>query len=81
MVLAVVSALTGPVPERDGGAEISIAELELVGALQRNATGRPAISEVGVTPSLGDTVRIPSRSELKHSAAIRSNGATSRFVR
>ena len=45
VVLAVVSALTAPVPERDGEAEISIAELELVGALQRDATGRPAISE------------------------------------
>ena len=67
VVLAVVSALTGPVPERDGEAEISIAELELVGALQRDATGRPAISERGVTiyPSLGDRVRITSKSELE----------------
>ena len=67
VVLAVVSALTGPVPERDGEAEISIAELELVGALQRDATGRPAISERGVTiyPSVGDRVRISSKSELE----------------
>ncbi len=67
VVLAVVSALTGPVPERDGEAEISIAELELVGALQRDATGRPAISERGVTiyPSFGDRVRISSKSELE----------------
>jgi len=67
VVLAVVSALTGPVPERDGEAEISIAELELVGALQRDATGRPAISARGVMvyPSLGDRVRIASNSELE----------------
>ena len=67
VVLAIVSALTGPVPERDGEAEISIAELELVGALQRDATGRPAISERGVTiyPSFGDRVRISSKSELE----------------
>ena len=67
VVLAVVSALTGLVPERDGEAEISIAEMELVGALQRDATGRPGISERGVTiyPSLGDRVRISSKSELE----------------
>ena len=61
VVLAVVSALTGPVPERDGEAEISIAELELVGK------GRLAISARGVTiyPSPGDRVRITSKSELE----------------
>jgi hypothetical protein len=67
VILAVVSALTGPVPERDGEAEISIAELELVGALQRDAAGRLAISERGATiyPSLGDRVRITSKSEFE----------------
>ena len=67
VVLAVVSALTSPVPERDGGAEISIAELELVGALERDARGLLQISARGVTiyPSLGDAVRISSRSELE----------------
>lgn len=67
VVLAVVSTLTGPVPARDGGTEISIAELELVGVLQREAQGRLSISARGVTiyPALGDTVRIPSRSELE----------------
>ncbi len=67
VVLAVVSALTSPVPERDGGAEISIAELELIGALQRDAKDLLPVSARGVTiyPSLGDTVRSPSRSELE----------------
>ncbi len=67
VVLAVVSALTSPVSERDGGAEISIAELDLVGALERDGRGLLPISARGVTiyPSLGDAVRIPSRSELE----------------
>ena len=67
VVLAVVSTLTGPVPARDGGAEISIAELGLVGVMRREAQGRLSISARGVTiyPSLGDTVRIPSRAELE----------------
>lgn len=67
VVLAIVSALSVPVPaHRDGDTEIWIAELGLVGELWRDTTGAATIFARGVTayPSLGDRVRVASKAEL-----------------
>ena len=68
VVLAIVSALSVPVPaQRDGEAEIWIAELGLVGELWRDDSGRHSVFARGVTtyPSLGDRVRVASKAELE----------------
>ncbi len=68
VVLAIVSALSVPVPaQRDGDSEIWIAELGLVGELWKSAEGRGATFNRGVTvyPALGDRVRVASKSELE----------------
>ena len=65
VVLAIVSALSVPVPaQRDGESEIWIAELGLVGELWR---GTPMTFNRGVTvyPTLGDRVRVASKGELE----------------
>jgi len=67
-VLAIVSALSVPVPaQRDGDAEIWIAELGLVGELWRGADGKSASFKRGTTiyPSLGDRVRVANKDELQ----------------
>ncbi len=67
VVLAIVSALNVPVPaHRAGETEVWIAEVGLVGELLKNADGQPEKFNRGVTvyPSLGDRVRIASRTEL-----------------
>ena len=68
IVLAIVSALSVPVPaQRDGDAEIWIAELGLVGELWRSADGKQASFNRGVTvyPALGDRVRVSLKAELE----------------
>jgi hypothetical protein len=67
VVLAIVSALSVPVPaQREGDTEIWIAELGLVGELWRRDNG-PASFNRGVTvyPSLGDRTRVASKHELE----------------
>src|SRR5262245_45078024 len=67
-VLAIVSALSVPVPaQRDGESELWIAELGLVGELWKASSGRPASFNRGVTvyPALGDRVRVAQRAELE----------------
>jgi DNA helicase HerA-like ATPase len=68
VVLAIVSALSVPVPtaHRDDEGEIWIAELGLVGELWRDKTGQANIFARGVTayPSLGNRVRVASKAEL-----------------
>src|SRR5262245_55877687 len=67
-VLAIVSALSVPVPaEREGERELWIAELGLVGELWKGADGRAASFNRGVSvyPALGDRVRIASPHELE----------------
>ena len=67
VVLAIVSALSVPVPaQREGDSEIWIAELGLAGELWRDKDGKPASFNRGVTvyPSLGDRVRVASKAEL-----------------
>ncbi len=67
VVLAIVSALSVPVPaQRDGDAEIWIAELGLVGELWRNSSGQAITFNRGVTvyPGLGDRVRVATKAEL-----------------
>ncbi|MEO1265071.1 MAG: DUF87 domain-containing protein [Pseudomonadota bacterium] len=67
-VLAIVSALSVPVPaQRDGESEVWIAELGLVGELWLSKTGEPASFNRGVTayPSLGDRVRVANKHELE----------------
>src|SRR5512137_667197 len=67
VVLAIVSALSVPVPaQRDGDNEIWIAELGLVGELWRNSAGEAASFNRGVTiyPGLGDRVRVATKAEL-----------------
>ncbi len=69
VVLAIVSALSVPVPaQRDGDSEIWIAELGLVGELPKSVDGKTSFNR-GVTnyPSLGDRVRVASRKELQQS--------------
>lgn len=67
-VLAIVSALSAPVPaQREGDSEVWIAELGLVGELWRGPDGVPNSFKRGTTiyPSLGDRVRIAKKSELE----------------
>jgi uncharacterized protein len=67
-VLAIVSALSVPVPtKREGEDELWIAELGLVGELSKTGDGRASVFQRGVSvyPTLGDRVRIASRQELE----------------
>jgi DNA helicase HerA-like ATPase len=80
VVLAIVSALSVPVPaQREGDSEIRVAELGLVGELWKASDSRPASFNRGVTvyPALGDRVRIASKPELE----LAFCGDTSRSVR
>jgi DNA helicase HerA-like ATPase len=68
VVLAIVSALSVPVPaQRDGDSEVWIAELGLVGELWKGRDGRAATFNRGVTiyPTLGDRVRVAATQELQ----------------
>ena len=68
VVLAIVSALSVPMPsQREGEAELWIAELGLVGELWKNGTGKADSFNRGVTiyPLLGDRVRVASKDELR----------------
>ncbi|MEL7048424.1 MAG: DUF87 domain-containing protein [Pseudomonadota bacterium] len=68
VVLAIVSALSVPVPsQREGEAEIWIAELGLVGELWKDDNGMPNAFNRGVTiyPALGDRVRVSGKHELR----------------
>ena len=68
VVLAIVSALSVPVPaQRDGESEIWIAELGLVGELWKAKDGKNGSFNRGVTvyPALGDRVRVASKPELE----------------
>ncbi len=68
VVLAIVSALSVPVPaQREGESELWIAELGLVGELWKGGDGRAITFNRGVTvyPALGDRVRVASRQELE----------------
>lgn len=66
-VLAIVSALSVPVPaHREGDTEIWIAELNLVGELTTDRDGQIGFNR-GVTtyPALGDRVRVAAKRELE----------------
>ncbi len=68
VVLAVVSALSAPVPaQREGDTEIWIAEVGLVGELWLATDDKPATFNRGVTvyPTLGDRARVASKAELE----------------
>jgi len=68
VVLAIVSALSVPVPaQREGDSELWIAELGLVGELWKASDGRAASFNRGVSvyPALGDRVRVALRQELE----------------
>lgn len=67
VVLAIVSALSVPVPaQRDGESEIWIAELGLVGELWRLEGGGFSFNRgVTIYPALGDRVRVAAKSELQ----------------
>ncbi len=80
VVLAIVSALSVPVPaQREGEAEIWIAELGLVGELWLSPDRSARSFNRGVTiyPALGDRVRIASKPELEFAFC----GDTSKSVR
>jgi len=67
IVLAIVSALSVPVPaHREDEGEIWIAELGLVGELWPDTNGQANVFARGVTayPSLGNRVRVASKAEL-----------------
>ncbi len=68
VVLAIVSALSVPVPaHRDGEVEVWIAELGLVGELWKARDDKPGSFNRGVTiyPLLGDRVRVATKPELE----------------
>ena len=68
VVLAIVSALSVPVPaQREGEGEIWIAELGLVGELWKARDGKAGTFNRGVTiyPLLGDRVRCATKPELE----------------
>ncbi len=68
VVLAIVSALSVPVPaQREGESEIWIAELGLVGELWKARDGKQGSFNRGVTiyPLLGDRVRCATKAELE----------------
>jgi hypothetical protein len=68
VVLAIVSALSVPVPsQRDDDSEIWIAEVGLAGELWKDSSGMPTSFNRGTTvyPSLGDRARVASRAELQ----------------
>lgn len=67
VVLAIVSALSVPVPaQREGESEIWIAELGLVGELWRLEDGGFSFNRgVTIYPALGDRVRVAGKSELE----------------
>lgn len=70
VVLAIISALSVPVPsQRDGEAEIWIAELGLVGELWPDENSDTVTFTRGVTyyPLLGDRARVASKPELEAS--------------
>jgi DNA helicase HerA-like ATPase len=80
VVLAIVSALSVPVPaQREGENEIWIAELGLVGELWISSDNKARSFNRGVTiyPALGDRVRIASKGELEFAFC----GDTSKSVR
>ncbi len=65
--LGLVSALSVPVPaQKDGDPEVWIAELSLVGEIQRPRQNHPGGFNRGLTtyPALGDRVRVASKAEL-----------------
>ncbi len=67
-VLAIVSALSVPVPaQREGEGELWIAELGLVGELWKGSHSQAGSFNRGVTiyPSLGDRVRVATKDELE----------------
>lgn len=68
IVLAIVSALSVPVPaQREGESEVWIAELGLVGELWKDGDSQKGRFNRGVTiyPALGDRVRVSSKAELE----------------
>ncbi len=67
VVLAIVSALSVPVPAQGTENEICIAEIGLVGELTKDASGRSVSFNRGTTlyPSLGDRVRFATKHELE----------------
>ena len=68
LVLAIVSALSVPVPsQREGDGEVWIAEIGLVGELVKSMDGKPLKFNRGVTnyPALGDRARLASKYELQ----------------
>lgn len=68
IVLAIVSALSVPVPsQREGDSEVWIAELGLVGELWKSTdNGLPKFNRgVTVYPALGDRVRVANKTELE----------------
>ena len=68
LVLAIVSALSVPVPsQREGDGEVWIAEIGLVGELTKSQDGKPPKFNRGVTnyPALGDRARLASKFELE----------------
>jgi uncharacterized protein len=65
-VLAIVSALSVPVPShREGEGEVWIAELGLVGELASSTRGTLFNRGVTAYPALGDRVRLAQRAELE----------------
>jgi DNA helicase HerA-like ATPase len=77
VVLAIVSALSVPVPAQGTENEICIAEIGLVGELTKDASGHSVSFNRGTTlyPSLGDRVRFATKHELELTYAANDGNA------
>ncbi len=81
-VFGMISALSVPIPTHESNAnEMHIVELELLGELPLDVTGKVLEFRRGVSfyPCLGDRARIATRAELKDIYSIRKENTTVRI--
>jgi len=77
LALALVSALSAPTPATAGEPETRIVEVEFIGELPKDETGRPRLFRRGVStyPALGDIVGRATQEELSMAYACNSGAA------
>ncbi len=78
VALALVSSMSMPVPDAgEYNEEVRIVEVEFIGEIARDETGRPKSFRRGVStyPSLGDVVGLANREELKLVYAVDAEAA------
>lgn len=78
VALALISALSAPAPSlNDSDQELRIVEVEFIGELPKDETGRPRMFRRGISsyPALGDVVARASKSELAMAYACDASSA------